>query len=301
MCERCNISINYYPKYNDSSNIDTYIQCYHTTEIQIGYYLDNVNKIYKPCYYKCKKCSREGNEDNNYCEECKDNYIFDNGNCRLKTTESNSIINYLTISSNKMEQTENNNIIDLISSYLWLISTHVNNTSIIDIDSTILKDNNEEPKYFYDISSISEEEKHNKTQVYIDVNQEIINFIKEKFDLNDDQKIFITIIEKNNNAPNTATTDYIYEFTLENGTVLDINSIEEDVYVDTYVPIKDSDSAHLDLAIEFKEQGYDIYDIYSDFYTDFCTPASIDGNDVSLDDRIKDIYPHNVTLCKSNC
>ena len=325
--------------------------------MQNEYYLDNANTIYKPCYYKCKKCSREGNDDNNYCEECKDDYIYDNGNCYLKTTESISIINFLSIKSNTIEETENNkvinsfainsniievtennkvsnsfainsntieetennkavysfainsnmieetnnNIYDLVSSYLWLINTHANNIPSINIDSTVFEDNNEEPKYSYDISSLSEEVKHNKTQVYMDVNPDTIIFIKQKFSLNDEQKIFVNIIEKNNNDPNTATTDYIYEFTLENGTVLNISSIEEDIYVETYVPIKDLDLAQFNLVKEFAEQGYDIYDKYSDFYTDFCTPASIDGNDVSLDDRMKDIYPHNVTLCKSNC
>ena len=39
----------------------------------------------------------------------------------------------------------------------------------------------------------------------------------------------------------------------------------------------------------------------SNFYNDFCTPASMGDNDLTLEDRKKDIYPHNVTLCNSNC
>ena len=39
----------------------------------------------------------------------------------------------------------------------------------------------------------------------------------------------------------------------------------------------------------------------SRFYTDFCTPVSLGGNDITLEDRKKDIYPNNITLCKSNC
>ena len=319
LCKECNINDNYYRKFHDLS-INNFIQCYHTSEMQIDYYLDNVSKIYKPCYYKCKKCSREGNDDDNYCEECKDDYIYDNGNCHLKTTESSIIINYLTTSSNTIEETEdntkvnslsinsniieeteNNYIIELVSSYLSMNNTHVNNSPAINIGSTIFETLKEEPKYFYDISSISEEVKHNKTQVYIDVNQEIITSIKQKFSLDDEQKIFINIIEKNNEGSNIATTDYIYKFTLENGTVLNMSSTEEDIYVDTYVPIKDLEKAKVNLVKKFAEQGYDIYDINSDFYQDFCTPASMEGNDISLDDRINDIYPHNVTLCKSNC
>ena len=99
----------------------------------------------------------------------------------------------------------------------------------------------------------------------------------------------------------SATTDFIYEYKLENGTVLNLSNVEEDVYVDIYVPIKNLEVVKFDLTKQFAEQGYDIYDKNSEFYTDFCTPASFGDNDVTLADRQKDIYPHNVTLCKSNC
>ena len=53
LCIKCNISNGYYPKYNDSNNIDEYIKCYNTE--QIGYFLDNFENIYKPCYSICQK------------------------------------------------------------------------------------------------------------------------------------------------------------------------------------------------------------------------------------------------------
>ena len=148
---------------------------------------------------------------------------------------------------------------------------------------------------------MKEEAKKYISQVYIDIDPETLEFIRKKFSLKDDDKIFVTIIEKSKNDSNTATTDYIYEYTLENGTILNMSSIDEDVYVDVYVPIKDLELAKFDLTKEFAEQGYDIYDINSDFYNDFCTPASIGDNDISLEDRKNDIYPQNVTLCKANC
>ena len=39
-----------------------------------GYYLKD-NKFYK-CYSTCKKCSKEGNLNNHYCDEYIDNYYF---------------------------------------------------------------------------------------------------------------------------------------------------------------------------------------------------------------------------------
>ena len=82
LCEECNTVNNFYPKFNDSSNVDSFHQCYNSSEEQTGYYLDNSEKKYKPCYYKCKKCIGEGDDENNNCQECNDEYIYDNGNCK---------------------------------------------------------------------------------------------------------------------------------------------------------------------------------------------------------------------------
>ena len=145
----------------------------------------------------------------------------------------------------------------------------------------------EEKKYSYDINTFSEEAKKDKSQVYIDIEPETLNFIKEKFNLADEDKIFVTIVEKNNNNSNSATTDYIYEYTLENGTILNMSSIEEDIYIDIYVPITNLDLAQFDTVKHFAEKGYDIYDLNSNFYNDFCTPASMGDNDLTLEDRKK--------------
>ena len=67
------------------------------------------------------------------------------------------------------------------------------------------------------------------------------------------------------------------------------------------MPIKDLETAKFDNAIHFSEQGYDIYDKNSEFYNDFCTSANQGGNDITLKDRKKDIYPNNITLCEDNC
>ncbi len=111
----------------------------------------------------------------------------------------------------------------------------------------------------------------------------------------------MTIKEYSSNDSNTATQEYIYEYSLENGTILNLSEIDEDVYVDVYVPITDLELAKFNLTKEYSEQGYDIYDKNNIFYTDYCTPASFGGNDITLADRKKDIYPNNVTLCQSNC
>ena len=50
-CTKCND--NYYQKENDILNTGEHINCYKDPE---GYYLDEINLIYKKCYYTCKTC-----------------------------------------------------------------------------------------------------------------------------------------------------------------------------------------------------------------------------------------------------
>ena len=84
LCIICNIVNNYYPKFNDSSNMNSFYECYNNDEEQIGYYLDNEENIYKQCYEKCKKCNGDGDDVHNNCIECntEDNlYNLTDGNC----------------------------------------------------------------------------------------------------------------------------------------------------------------------------------------------------------------------------
>ena len=273
LCISCNINNSYYPKYNDSLNINSFYECYRRDDIEPGYYLDIEENNYKLCYSKCKSCNIGGDDTNNNCIECNDddNYILENGNCRIK--EINSTI----ISNNELDSSIN----DYTSYY-----------NINKIYEHIIS---------YDINSNSEAIKINNSLIYIQISQENLYFLKDKFSLKEEDKIFVAIYENTKNDLDTATTDYIYEFYLENFTILNLSIIEEDITVDVYVPIKDLETAKFDLSKEFAEQGYDIYDKNSEFYTDFCTPASFGDNDITLEDRKKDIYPHNATFCKSNC
>ena len=70
LCISCNVG--FYQKIDDNENGKGFINCY-IGEIN-GYYF--VENIYKPCYSTCKKCSTKGNDDNHYCIECIDNYVF---------------------------------------------------------------------------------------------------------------------------------------------------------------------------------------------------------------------------------
>ena len=119
LCISCNINNSYYPKYNDSLNKNSFYECYHKDEMQIGYYLDINENIFMSCYQKCKKCEREGNDENNNCLECKDDYgyIDSKGTCYfqklysdLNTNSSDNTIN----SNNESEEKYMNLYIPMI-------------------------------------------------------------------------------------------------------------------------------------------------------------------------------------------
>ena len=76
LCNECNYSFNYYPKENDESNLDKYINCYKDEIKYEGYYLDINESIYKKCYDSCEICEIEGNNITHNCAKCKYNYSY---------------------------------------------------------------------------------------------------------------------------------------------------------------------------------------------------------------------------------
>ena len=76
-CDIC--GDNYYLIYNDSTNNESFINCYY--EHLNGYYLDQYENIslYKSCYKSCEKCEFSGNKEEQNCTKCKNNdgYLFE--------------------------------------------------------------------------------------------------------------------------------------------------------------------------------------------------------------------------------
>ena len=78
-------------------------------------------------------------------------------------------------------------------------------------------------------------------------------------------------------------------------------SLCNDISIDIYIPVKLSEEM-IELYNSLKDSGYDLFDINSKFYTDFCTPyTSLDGTDVLLSDRVNYIFNNQETQCQPNC
>ena len=125
--------------------------------------------------------------------------------------------------------------------------------------------------------------------------------LKEYYNLSKDTELFILGIDSPNKDKSYTTNVYNYGVYLENGTQLDVSIACKDKKVSISASITNTDLVKLDNASYFSDLGYDIYNESSNFYTDNCAPASIDGNDITLSDRKKDFYPSNVSLCNESC
>jgi hypothetical protein len=146
-----------------------------------------------------------------------------------------------------------------------------------------------------DIYESSQDSKY--TLLYLN---ECGDFLKKEYKLDDSEELFILQIESKNQNKNSAINSYNYGIFLENGTQLNMSKCDgKKITISS--PIVDAESAHLDQAIYFSELNYDIYNLSSEFYTDTCAPASVDGNDITLTDRKNDIYPSNVSICNDSC
>ena len=61
-----------------------YKECIKEESKPKNYYFNETERAFKPCYYTCETCSRNGDSDDHNCITCAKNYIFNinkNNNC----------------------------------------------------------------------------------------------------------------------------------------------------------------------------------------------------------------------------
>jgi len=121
--------------------------------------------------------------------------------------------------------------------------------------------------------------------------------LKKQYGIETPLIIFMVDIKRND----TISTQVEYQaFNPNNYDILDLTPCENskiDIYASTNM-----DSETYNLAKYLKKFGYDIFDSSDDFYNDICsTFTSYNDTDVILNDRRKDFYNSNITLCEDNC
>ena len=125
--------------------------------------------------------------------------------------------------------------------------------------------------------------------------------LKHYYNLNADEILYIASFESSNKITNRVTNEFYFEVYLKNGTQLKNLSICSFLNISVSSSISKLDKVNYNEAEILNTQGYNIYNLSSEFYIDKCSGADINGNDITLKDRIEYIYPNNISFCSNKC
>ena len=136
-------------------------------------------------------------------------------------------------------------------------------------------------------------------------NKTHINFIecestlKSYYNLSNDSVITFFQMEISNKNERSLINQVEYQVYDEQKNLLDL-SVCNNSNIKIFYGIKDNSNLDISILNSFKDSGVDVFNISDEFFNDVCYPYSENGNDLILEDRIKDIY-QNFTLCEEGC
>ena len=245
---------------------DNNIICEEKIEYPPEYYKnpDKCLAVYnKNCYSKCPEGTCLTQKDNNlvYCVKIKSYMTIFNDICFIKFEKI--VDNIKNISDNNLFIFPSPNI---------MIKAYTKDIKIDDINT-------------------------NFTIIYLG---ECENLLKHYYNLPSNTILYILGVETPNKNKRSSINVYNYGVYIENGTQLDL-SICEGEKITIYSTITNNSLIKLEEAKYFYTYGYDIYNESDNFYKDSCSPASINGNDITLKDRKIYYYPSNITICNDSC
>ena len=93
--------------------------------------------------------------------------------------------------------------------------------------------------------------------------------------------------------------NFDYDIYIKNGTKLEDLSLCDNTKIEISLPITDLKA--YETAVTLNEQGYDIFNLSSSFYYDFCLSVYINNSDVTLGVRQNDIRPEENSICLDGC
>ena len=122
--------------------------------------------------------------------------------------------------------------------------------------------------------------------------------LKNYYNLDTLLPLIILLINSNSKSDSLVNTLNYYIYS-QNGEKLDL-SLCSDIKISVYNTIRDNGTVNIDLIKLLTNEGINLFDINDIFYQDRCFPFGLNGNDVTINDRIKDIY-YNISICESKC
>ena len=304
-------------KFNESSSNPKLCICnnlfYLNNNLQICINNDSCPLEYpylKPGTAECSKCFYKYNEEcypscpnNTYVSQIIDNIsicedITDEPKTEIRTEIRTEIITEITTEILTQEyieigtQLEINQFFDF-SKILDKVEQLDNKNMIVINDYPNITIN----IYVNGINIENEEINHSFTIINL---EECEEKLKSFYNLDLNEYLYIATFENLNNKNNRVTNQTNFKIYLKNGTELKDLSPCNNVPISISSELVDLDLANYDEAEIFHKQGYNIYNLSSEFYTDKCASANINGNDIVIKDRL-DIYPYNASFCANGC
>ena len=155
----------------------------------------------------------------------------------------------------------------------------------------------------FPIDYLDENNTKNNTEIFYSSSYtnftECEKILRDVYKIKSPRKIIFIQIELNNTNDDILINQLEYQAFDDNNTQLNLTLCEK-ANITTYYALKNEKKEEVDLISYFKKKGIDILDINDKFFNDVCLPYSDSENDLTLNDRIKDLYK-NYTFCEKNC
>ena len=277
MCDICQNNFTYI--YNESNTNYSYINCFEPKIVL--------------CYNSCKTCEIEGNETNNNCIECKDDFIYEfiepttyminniypHYTSELINGETSIIITSTNVQvENKTEKIQNI-INNLIVDFNITDTQSGNDKKIVEKDKVIIFTSTENQK---------NEEKDN--YVSMDLG-ECENILKNHYNIPMNNSLYILQIVSQEEGMKIPKLEYEVYYPLNNSKDL------------TKLNLTLCEGTKVEISISVDINGtLDLFDPNSEYYNEICVISTSEiGTDIPLRDRRNEFVKNNLSLCEENC
>ena len=295
-CKTCQTNYIFKPDFNSTTNC--VLKCpsyyYYTTNGQYkcteDYYcplnyillIDEKGK----CTNDCKKDDTYKYQYDNHClKQCPDNTINDNYICKDKNPENsfNTVTNHTFFSRNISDE-EMARLVQLYKNNFYYTNNHVSTYISINYTITIYKNSESITNLSLGIPKVNFENCYTKIKNENGINDDLIIVLEsEKTEKENDKIISFSVYD-----PRTGNK-IIFNDLCINDSVIVQEKLEDKV-------------ENLESIMNLLNQGIDVLNPNSDFYTDLCFhfKSPIDGKEKPLKERFKLFFP-NVSLCEKGC
>ena len=125
--------------------------------------------------------------------------------------------------------------------------------------------------------------------------------LRSNYSLNEDDELIISKYDLNNNESQITVDTNEVEFTIYDMNGRELNkSLCNNTDITISYPINKRSGIKYTFGYEMKNDSIDVFNPEDEFFNDFCYSYSLDGKDITLDDRRESIYV-NDSLCKQGC